>query len=61
MSGEFYICMGCRQLEFNDSLRMEVRVKICQFRARVMFFSRHHKNSRNLYGIMEGDLDYQTG
>ena len=61
MLGEFYIFMGHRRLEFNDSLRMKVGVKIRQFMAMVMVFSRQHKNSRNWYGIMGGDLDYQTG
>ena len=50
--------MDCRRLEFNDSLRMEFGVKICQYRARIMVSSCQHKNSRNWYGIMGGDLDY---
>lgn len=30
-------------------------------RASVMIFSRQHKKSRNLYGIIGGDLDYVIG
>lgn len=45
--------MGCRRLEFYDSLRMEVWVKIHQFRVSVMGFSRQHKNSRNWYYTWE--------
>ena len=60
MSGEFYVRSCCSQLGFNHSLRMEVGMKIRQFRARVMVFSRQHENSGNWYGITGGDLNYQT-
>ena len=52
MSGEFLIRIGYRWLEFSDSLRMEVGVKIHRFISRVMVFSHQHKNLRILCGIM---------
>ena len=57
MSREFYIRMGCKWLEFYDSLRMEVGVKVRQFRVSVMVSSRQDKYPKNLYGVTEGDFD----
>ena len=47
--------MDCSQLEFSDSSRMEIGVDVRQCKARVVVFSRKHKNLTNWHGIRGSD------